>query len=306
MMDRSCQRLWPFAAVVLFLAAGRIVADEASVSAKIEGDSRVEVSVGMSGFVKQVVFSGSELTVREVDPRRSPVAVRIDDVYPHGDDFRYDLTFFGLEPGTHNLTEYLALKDGGSVEDLAPIMITVKSILPTDQFAPSEPKLGLMARVGGYYTMMILAIVLWVAGLLAILFWGRRRKEVKVGDARAGVSEVDQIRLLVDQAMDSGELSSEQKADLDMRVLTFWRTRRDLSGLAVADSLVKLKQDEQAGPLLKGLEKWFYSRSAPTRDEIVTLLNPMSEMVSKESRSSPKPVNGATTAAVSQPAGGSS
>ncbi|MFY9253580.1 MAG: hypothetical protein WAO83_09005 [Fuerstiella sp.] len=288
--------------LVLF-AARPICADDLAAAAKIEGDSQLEVSVGMSGFVKQVVFSGSELTVREVDPRRSPIAVRIDEVYPHGDDFRYDLTFFGLEPGTHNLTEYLARKDAGSVEDLPPILITVKSILPADQFAPSTPEVGLVARIGGYYMVMILAIIVWVAGLLAILFWGRRKSEAIAGTAKVEVSEVDQIRMLVDRAMQSGELSAEQKADLDMRVLNFWRSRRDLSGLAVADSLVALKHDEQAGPLLQGLEKWFYGRSAPNRDQIVALLNPMSELVAREIRSPAKSAADASNSTTALPHG---
>lgn len=306
MMDRCCQQFIRITMLTALLASGQAFADEPAVVAKIEGNSQLEVSVGISGFVKQVVLPGSELTVREVDPRRSPIAVRIDDVYSHGDDFRYDLTFFGLEPGTHNLTEYLARKDGSSVDDLPSIPITVKSILPTDQFAPSTPELGLVAKVGGYYMVVILAIIAWVAGLLAILFWGRRQPNATTSTAKAVVSEVDQIRLLVDRAMESGELTSEQKADLDMRVLNFWRSRRELSGLAVADSLVKLKQDAQAGPLLKGLEKWFYSRSAPNRDQIVELLNPMSALVAKEARTPAKLVTDTNNAISALPSGDAS
>ena len=43
---------------------------------------------------------------------RRPVVVRIADVYPHGSAFRYDLVYYGLEPGDYDLTEFLRRKDG--------------------------------------------------------------------------------------------------------------------------------------------------------------------------------------------------
>lgn len=252
--------------------------------ANIEGDSKLEVTVGLTGYVRQVVLPGTELTIREVDPRRTPIALRIDKIYPHGDDFRYDLTFFGLEPGTHNLSDYLVRKDDSGVDDLPNISVTVNSILPSDQFAPSPPPKGFVAKIGGYYVAMILAITAWMAGLFAILFWKKSgSKSHKASAIVEPVSEVEQIKWLVDQAIEAGELTDQQKADLDMRVLNFWRARRNLTDASVNDALQKLKTDEQAGPLLTGLERWFYSREAPSKDEIVTLLKPMSDLAASES-----------------------
>lgn len=256
--------------------------------AAIEGDSHLEVTVGLTGYVKQVVLPGSELTVREVNPRRTPIALRIDKVYPHGDDFRYDLTFFGLTPGTHNLTEYLVRKDDSSADNLPQITANVTSILPSEQFAPSPPPKGFIAKIGGYYVVMILAIAGWIAGLIAILFW--RKNNAQTGDAAEAVesvSEVEQIKILVDQAIDSGELSDQQKADLDMRVLNFWRARRNITDASVTDALSQLKTDDQAGPLLTGLERWFYSREAPTKEQIVVLLKPMSDIAAQEASAAP-------------------
>ena len=251
--------------------------------AKIEGDSRLEVTVGLTGYAKQVVLPGTELTIREVDPRRTPIALRIDKVYPHGDNFRYDLTFFGLEPGTHNLTDYLVRKDDTGMENVPNISVTVNSILPSEQFAPSAPPKGFIAKIGGYYSAMILAIIGWFGGLLAILFWRKgAAKNTAESIAVESVSEVEQIKRLVDQAIEAGELSDQQKADLDMRVLNFWRGRRNITEASVTDALKELKADKQAGPLLTGLERWFYSREAPNRDEIVSLLKPMLDLANSE------------------------
>lgn len=247
--------------------------------ARIEGDSVLEVTVGMSGVVTQVILAGTELTVRDVNPRTTPIAVRIDHVYPHGAGFRYDLTWFGLEPGTHNLCDYLTRKDGTTTDNLPSIAVTVHSILLPEQVRPHAPDSGLLTRLGGYRTMTNLAIVVWVLGLLAIIFVGRTGRQTRSAAASEAVlSPVDHIRRLVDCGLKSGALSVEDKADLDIRILNFWRERRQLSDLSPGDALAKLKNDDEAGPLLLGLERWFYSRHAPDREEIMSLLEPLARL----------------------------
>ncbi|MCR9198238.1 MAG: hypothetical protein NXI04_06315 [Planctomycetaceae bacterium] len=247
-------------------------------AAAIEGDSRVTVTVGMEGFMKQVVLPGSELTVREVDPRRTPVALRIDAVFPHGDELRYDLTFFGLEPGSHNITDYLVRKDGSATDDLPALPVTIKSLLPADDVRPSAPPQGFLTRIGGYQTAMILAGVIWLLGLFAILFLGRGKQDPSAETtAVAEVSEVEQIRRLINEAMEAEELSADRKAQLDMKVLNFWRSRRHIEDASVSDALEQLREDEQAGPLLAGLERWFYSRNAPSAAEIRQMLDQMKQ-----------------------------
>ena len=255
------------------------VSTDATPAARIEGDSLLEVTVGMSGVVRQVILPGTELTVREVSPRTTPIAVRIDDVYTHGEGFRYDLTWFGLEPGNHNLCDYLARKDGTTVDDLPSISVAVNSILLPEQVRPHAPDPGLLSRIGGYRMMMSLAIVVWVLGLLVIIFVGRARQQGLTGTPSAtALSPVDHMRRLVDRALESGALSAEDKADLDIRILNFWRERRHLDNRPPGDALAELKNDDEAGPLLVGIERWFYSRHAPNREEIMSLLKPLARL----------------------------
>lgn len=272
MFSSSCRTL----GIVLLILLPRITA--AGDESVIEGDSRSTVTVGMEGFIKQVVLPGSELTTRDVDPRRTPVALRIDRVYPHGDSLRYDITFYGLEPGNHNLTDYLVRKDGSTTEDLPALSVTINSILPSGEVRPSKPPTGFLTRIGGYQTAMILAIVAWILGLFAILFFGRKQQAQDAHESTdQSTSEVDHIRSLIQQAMDAGELTAEQKAQLDMKVLNFWRARRNIEEESVSEALTVLKSDEQAGPLLTGLERWFYSRNAPDSAEIRGMLEDMKQ-----------------------------
>ncbi|HIF01447.1 MAG TPA: hypothetical protein EYG03_09510 [Planctomycetes bacterium] len=253
-------------------------ADETT-EARIEGDSLLEVTVGMSGVVTQVILPGTELTVREVNPRTTAIAVRIDDVYTHGEGFRYDLTWFGLAPGNHNLCDYLARKDGTSTDELPGLSVTVNSILLPDQVRPHAPDSGLLSRIGGYRMMLKLAVVVWILGLLAIIFAGRaRQRGLAVAASETVLSPVDHMRRLVDRALESGELSVEDKADLDVRILSFWCERRQLDNVPPGDALAALKNDDEAGPLLIGIERWFYSRHAPDREEIMSLLAPLAKL----------------------------
>jgi hypothetical protein len=255
------------------------VSSDETPAARIEGDSLLEVTVGMSGVVRQVILPGTELTVREVSPRTTPIAVRIDNVYTHGEGFRYDLTWFGLEPGNHNLCDYLARKDSTTVDDLPPISVAVSSILLPEQVRPHAPDPGLLSRIGGYRMMMSLAIVVWVLGLLVIIFVGRARQQGLTGaPSETALSPVDHMRRLVDRALESGKLSGEDKADLDIRILSFWRERRHLDNLPPGDALAELKNDDEAGPLLVGIERWFYSRHAANREEIMSLLEPLARL----------------------------
>lgn len=248
----------------------------------VSGERKLDVTVGMMGYIRQIVLPGTELVAKEVDSRRTPIAVRIDGVFPHGDQLRYDLTFIGFEPGAHDLRDYLERKDGSSAVGLPAMRVNVNSVLPADKMTPSSPTKGLLARIGGYRNAVILAVVLWLLGLFAILFIGRKPAATAMAANETEESEVDSIRRLLNAAIDEDELAAEQKAELDMKILNFWRDRRSLETLPVAEALGALKKDEQAGPLLAGLERWFYSREVPQRDEINNLLQPMVSMASED------------------------
>ena len=61
-------------------------------------------SVGISKLVEQIVLPGSELTHRQVDPKTSPLIVRVVRSFPHGDAFRYDISYFGMDAGESSNT----------------------------------------------------------------------------------------------------------------------------------------------------------------------------------------------------------
>src|SRR5919199_1044228 len=104
-------------------------------SARAEDQRRA--TVGMPARIDQVVMPGPELVARPLDDPRAPVVLRVVNTYPHGTAFRYDLVYYGLEPGTFDLRGYRRRKDGSSTAGLPPLKVTIEPLLPPGQVVPN-------------------------------------------------------------------------------------------------------------------------------------------------------------------------
>ena len=114
-------------------------------------------TVGMPARIDQRVLEGTELEVRPIDDRRAPIVLRIVDVYPHGKAFRYDLVYYGLEPGTYDLKNLLRRKDGSPTDGLPPIPVLIEPLLPPGQLEPHPLSLAASPGLGGYRLLVISA-----------------------------------------------------------------------------------------------------------------------------------------------------
>jgi hypothetical protein len=234
-------------------------------------------TVGFPGRIEQLVLPGSELMARPIEDRQQPVVVRIENTFPHGSNFRYDLSFVGLEPGTFDLREYLVRKDGTSTENLPSIPVTVNSVIPAGAVRPNELA-SAPTGFGSYYVTTILVLgMLWLFGLLALLF-GRRVKEQELQRQKRVVTVAERLKPLVQRAA-LGQLNRGERAELERILIQFWRDRLNVKELP-ADKLIKyLKQHEEAGVLLRQLETWLHDpRSVGDRD-VGEFLKPYEQMV---------------------------
>src|SRR5262249_3139684 len=133
-------------------------------------------TVGMTAKIEQLVLPGTELEASPIEDRRAPIVVRIADAFAHGTAFRYDIVFYGLEPGRYNLTDSLRRKAGASTKALPPIPVIVEPVLPPGQIEPHRPALAASPYLGGYRWLVLLGGLLWLAGLATILLAGRRKR----------------------------------------------------------------------------------------------------------------------------------
>jgi len=238
-----------------------------------------ETTVGMPGRLEGVVLPGTELEAKPHDDRKRPVVIQSLTVYPHGTAFRYDIEYYGLDPGTYNLSNYLRRKDGSPTKDLPPVPVRVNPIRPPGQVEPNALAIDDGPRVGGYRVLLIAAGAVWVLGLLAIVGWMLRplfRSEKRLAEA-APVSLADRLRPLVEGAI-AGKLSQPELAGLERTLLAFWRKRLNLEPAEPAEAMRHLRKHPDAGPLLGQLETWLHKPGPHEPVDVAALLRPYRDL----------------------------
>ena len=230
-------------------------------------------SVGMPARWNDVVLPGSELVAVSAD-RKAPLALRIVSARPHGDAFRYDFEYWGLEPGAHDLRSLLQRRDGSSSADLPELRVEIRSVLAAEGAAlPNAPRSAELPSLGGYNALLVAGGVVWLAGLVALLVAGRRQRRAESAAEPRVRSLAERLQPLVERAM-RGELAREERAQLELSLVALWRRRLELEHARPADVLVQLRAHPEAGPLLRKLEEWLHRPDARGAAEIPALLAP--------------------------------
>jgi hypothetical protein len=258
--------------LAMLLAAASILLPIALAHA--DSPPRSTSTVGMPAKIGSLVLPGSELEVKPLEDRRAPVVVRIAEVYPHGSAFRYDLVYYGLEPGTHDLRDYLRRKDGTPVGDLPSIPVKVNPVLPPGQIEPNPLVLDRSPSLGGYRLVLAIGGSLWFAGLAAILLLGRRKRALEEAAASRPLTLAERLRPLVDAAI-AGTLDEGRHAELERLLIGYWRKRLGLEQASPAEAIAVMRRHDEAGPLLRRLEEWLHKPGAGAgAAEIASLLRP--------------------------------
>ena len=149
---------------------------------RVDGRDERQPSVGMRARIEDIVLEGSELKAKPAEDLDAPIVLRVIAARVHGTAFRYDLEYYGLDPGRFNLLDYLVRKNGTSTEGLPEIPVEIQPLLPPGQVEPHPLLPRSTPALGGYRTLVTIAIVTWVVGLIAILWLGRRKRRHHVAD----------------------------------------------------------------------------------------------------------------------------
>jgi hypothetical protein len=233
----------------------------------------------MPGRLEGVVLPGPELEPTPHTDRKRPVVIQALTAYPHGTAFRYDIEYYGLDPGSYNLTDYLRRKDGTPATGLPPLTVKVNPVRPPGQVEPNTLTIDDGPRVGGYRLMLLVGGVVWVLGLLAIVGWMLRplfRSEKRVAYGRP-VSLADRLRPLVEGAI-AGKLSQPELAGLERTLLAFWRKRLSLEAVEPAEAMRRMRNHPDAGPLLGQLETWLHKPGPHEPVDVAALLRPYRDL----------------------------
>ena len=227
-------------------------------------------TVGKAGYIKEIILPGPELTARPLD-QESEMVVRIVQAIPHGDSFRYEIQFHGLEPGLHDLGDWLERIDGSS-NALPEIPIEILSLLPPGQVEPNALETGWLPRLGGYRNVLIGASILWGLVFLFLVFGGRKKDEPPA-EIATQESLADLLKTRLD-AVQNNEMPTEQYAELERMMFAFWRRRLGLENMDTAEALRTIHDHPEAGPLMKQLEQWIHNPESDKHINLSVLLEP--------------------------------
>ncbi len=252
------------------LAAAVLALTIAAGAAFAQAPPERTAAVGMRART-EVVLPGGEL-VPAPSTSKAKVVVRVLNVWQHGEHHRYDLEWCGLEAGGHDLAKYLVRKDGSPADGLPEVKVNVTSVLAKGMVEPSELPPAPSERLDGYSAMQVAAGVLWAAGLLAILFVGRRYRRKTVA-AASKPTLADRLRPLV-ESVANGSADTAAKAELERLMVAFWRARLDLGAAKAGDAIVAIRRHGEAGALLRQLEQWLHVPNPAAAVDVTALLAP--------------------------------
>jgi len=265
-------RMWVGWTSILFFIAGLQAANQA-----VAVESPVP-NLGLEGRAK-VELPRADYRPRPLDDR-TELILRLENVEPGTNgQFRYDFYFLGLEPGHYRLADYLVRPDGSRPDELSVQMLEVRGRLPEDHDGRLNAHVpSLFPFIGGYRAFLAGLAALWVGGLAAYIYWSGRKPTLVTSQASAPPKSLaERLRPLVEAAA-AGRLGVDGQAQLERYLIGYWREKLTPPELRMAESVARLKTHQEAGALLRALERWLHRPGGVAMEEISALLQPYREV----------------------------
>jgi hypothetical protein len=159
--------------------------------------------------------------------------------------------------------------------------VAIQSVLPAGQVPPRDPQQAAVRGLGGYRALLIGAGAVWVLGLAGLVWAGRNRRRAKADAlaARRPPTLAERLRPLVEQAT-AGTIDPARLAELERLLLGHWSRRLGLRDVPPAVLIARLREHEEAGPLVARLEHWLHAPPGMRTEEVdvVALLAPYRDL----------------------------
>ncbi|MBK1881970.1 hypothetical protein JIN85_06060 [Luteolibacter pohnpeiensis] len=230
--------------------------------------------IGQPLTLQDIYIPGGEAKPAPRRDREPPLVVRLLELKPAKDGFRYDFEIQGLEAGTYNLADFLVPVNSAEPPTFPEIPLEITSQLPPGIELPKVKPSEQMPTLGGYRTTMITLCCVWFIGLIAIILW-KKKKPAASNESEAPASLADRLKPLLDAAS-NGKIDDAGRAKLERLILGHWRERLpEIADAPTSEAMVKLRQHPEASPLILALERWLHARNPETSEaEIQKLLAP--------------------------------
>lgn len=220
-----------------------------------------------------ITYSGPTLAVA---PYKWGVAVnvRIASVVEQSDRRVYDVRYIVNRAGSFDLRDFLVAENGAKLDALPEFRFVGDAQLSKDLDARVQETEELRVDVGGHYFEWLIVLgVLWIVWLLLLIFW-KRKIPAAHDDGIKEPTPAEMLRALLAK-LESGQIDTAQKAQLEMLLLRRWREDLSLHDLSMTEALDKIGQHERTSAPMRKLQHWLHHPASPVpREEISALLMP--------------------------------
>jgi len=237
--------------------------------------------VGMEGRLELLL---SETGLKTKKPERlSDIHLRIATSNPRGKLIYYDLRYTGRVPGEYDLRDFLLTANELPATNLPPLPISIAGILPEQHNGwLEEQDMRSPALFGGYKSIAILAIALWILALFVVFRFGRKPKaDTNLKPVARPLTFAERIRPLLERAA-AGKLTVDEKALLERMLITHWQHRLGLAKKGGDEIIAQLRQHSEAGVLLRALEDWLHRPPGSVTVAVDSVLAPYRNMPAEE------------------------
>ena len=240
-----------------------------NIFATAENENKTSVGVGI--VIEDVEISGSKVIPVPRTDYKTPIVLRIVSAEQTENGYLYSIHAEGLDPGNYDLTEFIKRADNTTLETEA-IPLEVYSVLDTPlteprKLTPTKPK-----NIGGYKKLLIMSGVLWVIGLVAIIYY-KKTKITPVEIKTPPPTLTEKISALLKQGQDN--IDTDTQAQLERLMIGHWIEKfPELEGKPIQESLTTLRNNEESGDMIRSVEKWLHSGEKVSQEEIERTLAP--------------------------------
>ena len=240
----------------------------------VQAQQKVETPLGLPTTITDLYIPGTKVEPIPRKDREGSLVIRVIEIKPAADGFRYDLEVYGLDPGEHILSDYLQREDGTSINGLDhSVQITTQHALDS---LPKPEELTIIPpkKIGGYRLLSIIVGILWTIIFLGILFYKKRPPPTEAPPPPPPTLH-EKLNTLVNAASD-GSLSKNQQAELERLITGHWKqSAPELASLSPSQAIHQLRTHPEASPLILKLEEWLHApNSSASQADINQLLEP--------------------------------
>jgi len=256
------RRQWLLGLCVMFfmLAVGMTVFLLGPPKQDVVERSNMDVPLGVEEAA--IIRYGGPRLVSRPYRRGASLTLRIAEEVAQGSMRVYDVRYVVNLPGEFDLTDYLTSSDGLPIDDLPSFRIRGLTSLTKD----IETRISEIEDVGvgiwhWYYETLAGLGVFWGLWLLGLIFVGRPKRATKRSPPQREPSIDERIEQYI-EALARGELSVEQKSQLEVLLLECWRRRLDFDNDRMAAVCRAVRANDSLGQVHKTLEAWLHNPNA--------------------------------------------